>query len=123
MIRLLIFIFLLGATSISWAETAKCTIEIEDINSGSKYTVEQNFHLKTGTTTQKKHFALPGSQYSCTLAFFDLRSGTMLSCEDNRDMGHSFIQSDRSTLVEGRAKNNLTFRNKDYFFSLSAHCK
>jgi len=123
MLRFSIFLFIFSVTSVSWAETAKCTIEIEDINSGSKYTVEQIFQFKTGTTAKRKHFALPGSQYSCTLAFFDLHSGTMLSCEDNRDMGHSFVQSDRSTLVEGRAKNNLTFRNKDYFFSLSSSCK
>ena len=117
------FAFVLMAfSSLAWADTANCTIEIEDVNAGSKSKVEHSFTFKPGSEAQRKHFALPGSKFSCTLAFFDLKSGTMLSCQLD-ELGHHFVQSDRSAIVEGTAKNNLSFRYKSSFYVLRSYCK
>lgn len=119
----LLFVFLLMAiSSIAWADTAKCAIEIQDVNLGTKYKVEQSFTFQPGSEAQRKHFALPGSNFSCTLAFFDLKSGTMLSCQLD-ELGHHFVQSDRSAINEGLAKNNLSFRYKSSFYVLESNCK
>jgi hypothetical protein len=116
-------ILALAFSSLSWADTAKCTIEIEDVNGSTKYKVEQPFTFKPGSSwAQRKHFALPGSKFSCTLAFFDFNSGTMLSC-DLDELGHNFVQSDRSVIDEGHAKNNLSFRYKSSFYFLKSYCK
>lgn len=116
-------IFLLAALSpLSWADAALCNIEIEDVNTGTKYTVEQNFTFKPSSDAQRKHFKLPGSNYSCTLAFFNLESGTMLSCELD-ELGHNFVQSDRSVIREKLAKNNLSFRYKSSFYVLVSICR
>ncbi|MEW8318758.1 MAG: hypothetical protein AB2660_16560 [Candidatus Thiodiazotropha sp.] len=52
------------------AGTAVCKIEIQDIQTGAKQTIEQNFDL-TGQP-QRKHFNLLNSEYRCTLVFFGL---------------------------------------------------
>jgi hypothetical protein len=117
------FAFLLLAfSSPAWADTANCTIEIEDVNAGTKYKIENPFTLMPDSEAQRKHFALPGSNFSCTLAFFDLKSGTMLSCQLD-EMGHNFVQSDRSAIDEQSAKNNLNFRYKSSFYVLQSYCK
>ena len=121
--RLLIVLFLFVFATYSWADTSKCSVEIQDINSGTKYTIEQVFHFETGDSAQRKNFDLPDGQYTCTLAFFDMKSGTMLSCENKSDMGQSFVQSDRSAIEENTAINNLSFRNKDNFYSISSTCR
>ena len=119
----LVLIFLLTAfASLSWADTAKCSIEIEDVNAGTKYNVEQSFAFKPGTEGQRKYFKLPGSKFSCTLVIFDLESGTMLSCQLD-ELGHNFVQSDRSAIDEKLAKNNLSFRYKASFYVLESICK
>jgi hypothetical protein len=117
----LIFL-LLAFAPLSWADTAKCNIVIEDVNAGTKYNIEQKFTFKPGADAQRKHFKLPGSNYSCTLAFFDLESGTMLSCQFD-ELGHNFVQSDRSVIDEKHSKNNLSFRNKASFYVLESICK
>jgi hypothetical protein len=109
-------------STLALADTAKCTIEIEDVNAGAKYNVEQNISFNEGSAAQRKHFKLPGSNYSCTLAFFNLDSGTMLSCEFD-ELGHNFVQSDRSVVTEKQATNNLSFRYKASFYSLKSICK
>ena len=48
--------------------------------------------------------------------------GTMLSCQFN-ELGHNFVQSDRSAVSEGFAKNNLSFRYQSSFYVLQSHCK
>ncbi|MCW9058534.1 MAG: hypothetical protein OQL11_06665 [Gammaproteobacteria bacterium] len=113
---------LLVLSSPAWADTASCTIEIEDVNSGSKSKVEHSFAFNSGSEAQRKNFVLPGGQFSCTLAFFDPRSGTMLSCKLD-ELGHEFMQSDRSGISEGGAKNNLSFRYKSSFYILQSYCK
>ncbi|HHG86651.1 MAG TPA: hypothetical protein ENJ82_18020 [Bacteroidetes bacterium] len=119
----LTLIFLqLAVAPLSWASTANCNIEIEDVNAGTKYNVEQKFTNQPGSDAQRKHFKLPGSNYSCTLAFFNLESGTMLSCQFD-ELGQNFVQSDRSIIGEGNAKNNLSFRYESSFFVLHSSCK
>ena len=113
---------LMAFSSLAWADTANCTIEIENVNAGSKSKVEHSFTFKSGSEAQRKHFALPGSKFSCTLAFFDLTSGTMLSCQLD-ELGHTFVQSDRSVIGEVSAKNNLSFRYKSSFYVLQSYCK
>jgi hypothetical protein len=113
---------LMAFSSVVWADTANCTIEIENVNAGSKSKVEHSFTFKSGSEAQRKHFALPGSKFSCTLAFFDLSGGTMLSCQLD-ELGHSFVQSDRSAIGEVSAKNNLSFRYKSSFYVLQTYCK
>jgi hypothetical protein len=116
-------IFMLMAFStLALADKAKCTIEIEDVNTGTKYNVEQNFSFNQRSAAQRKHFKLPGSNYSCMLAFSNLDSGTMLSCELDK-LGHDFVQSDRSVVSEKQATNNLSFRYKASFYSLKSICK
>ncbi len=117
----LIFLLVVWAP-LSWAGTAKCNIEIEDVNAGTKHTVEQKFAFKSGSDAQRKHFKLPGSDFSCSLAFFDLESGTMLSCQLD-ELGHNFVQSDRSAVDEKLPKNNLSFRYKASFYVLESICK
>jgi len=122
MSKLSIVFLLMATSSVALADTAKCTIEIQDVNLGAKYKVEQSFTFKPGSEPQTKHFALPGSNFSCTLSFFDLKSGTMLSCQLD-ELGHHFVQSDRSAIKEGLAKNNLSFRYKSSFYVLESNCK
>ena len=122
MSKLSLAFLLMAFSSLSWADTAKCTIEIKDVNLGTKLKVEQSFTLKPGSEAQRKHFALPGSNFSCTLAFFDLKSGTMLSCQLD-ELGHNFVQSDRSAIEERFAKNNLSFRYKSSFYYFESYCK
>lgn len=117
------FLFLLTAISSTvWADTAKCVVKIEDVNRRTEYKVEQSFAFNPGSEAQRKHFALPGSAVSCTLAFFDLKTGTMLSCELD-ELGHHFVQSDRSALKEDLPRNNLSFRFKSSFYVLESSCK
>ncbi len=122
MTKLTLTFVLTAFSSLTLADAAKCTIEIEDVNAGTKYNVEQKFSFKPGSAAQRKHFMLPGSNYSCTLAFFDLDSGTMLSCQFD-ELGHNFVQSDRSVVNEKQATNNLNFRYKASFYSLKSTCK
>lgn len=115
-------LILMTFSSFARAGTANCTIEIEDVNLAKKYKVEHSFTFKPGSDAQRKHFALPDSKISCTLAFFDLKSGTMLSCQLD-ELGHHFVQSDRSKIEEKLAKNNLSFRYKSSFYVLYSYCK
>ncbi len=78
------------------------------------------------TDMQRKYFNLPGNQYHCTLAFLDLDTGTSLSCEKKADQGHTYAQSDQSSIKEqqsGKIPNNLTFRDGKSHFVLNAICK
>ena len=113
-------------SSNSWADTAHCTIDIENVNAHDKFTIERAVTFKPGSNgfeTQRIHFELPGAQYTCTLAFVNLDSGTALSCEMRADRGHTFVQSDRSAITEHVVTNTLGFRDGSDFFGLSATCK
>ena len=109
--RLLPFL-LLAFPSMSWADSATCKIEIEDVYKGSTYKLEHKFIFKEGGDAQRKHFETPGNDYKCTLAFLGLNDGTMLSCEYKHDLGQTFFQSDRSVLNDKNPTNNLSFRHK-----------
>jgi hypothetical protein len=126
----MIFILILAAlSSPAMADFANCTIEIEDValeaqtKASSKQTLEFSFSFSIGGKAQRKHFNLAGGKYLCTLAFFDLDSGTSLSCERTDDSGHTYFQSDRSGIKERSARNNLVFRDRASHFVLDASCK
>ena len=119
-----------SALSLSaFADTARCKIEIENVTaeiqskSAAKQIVEFAFEFTPGTGAQRKHFDLSDGQYLCTLVFFDLDSGTSLSCEKKKDYGHTYVQSDRSDIREHSARNNLVFRDGASHFVLNATCK
>ncbi len=115
------------------ADTAECEIEIEDINASvenkkvAKSTRLGTFIFEPGasalTSTQRKHFKLPGGQYVCILAFVDLQNGTSLSCESTEDKGYTYFQSEQGGNVDHLSKNFLTFRHAISHFTISASCK
>ncbi len=107
----------------SWAETASCEIRINDINKGTVYTLNEKFTFKEGGAGQRKHFDLPGQDYSCTLAFFDKKIGTMISCAYKPDMEQTFFQSDRTGIKMDNGENTLTFRHKSAYINLETICK
>ena len=111
------------------AEAVDCEVEIKDVNAqvqkkaDSKQVIQFSFESTLEAEARRKHFQLPDGLYSCTLAFFDLNSGTSLSCERKDDQGHTYVQSDRSGISEHAARNNLIFRDGDSHFVLNARCK
>jgi len=111
------------------ADTANCTVEIENVTAevqsktAAKEIVEFAFEFSPGGAAQRKYFNLPGGRYLCTLAFFNLDSGTSLSCEKKADLGDTYVQSDRTNIEEHSAKNNLVFRNGADHFVLNATCR
>lgn len=113
----------------AFADTTRCKVEIENVTAevqskgAAKQIVEFAFEFTQGAGAQRKHFDLPGGQYLCTLAFFDLDSGTSLSCEKKKDSGHTYVQSDRSGIREHSARNNLVFGDGASHFVLDATCK
>jgi hypothetical protein len=117
-------IFALGLAPTAWADKARCEIRIEDVKKGNTYTLEHAFEFERGSTrAQRKHFDTPGSDYTCTLAFFDLERGTMLSCELKTDRGTTFVQSDRTLLNDREITNNLSFRNRSTFLVIKTRCR
>lgn len=115
--------------SISFAATAVCTIEIEDINASvknkalEKIIVKEAFNFEPGGAKQTKFFNLPDGIFLCRLDFFDLNTGTSLSCEKKKDHGYSYMQSDQSGNKLKMNRNNLTFRDKNSHFVINAICK
>lgn len=117
---LISLVILLSSSAL--ADEADCTIEIEDVNTGTKYKIDHHFTFTQESKAQWKYFKLPGSTYNCNFAFFNLGIGTMLSCELD-EAGNDFVQSDRSGNKEVGIKNNLTFRHNNKFYTLLASCK
>ncbi|MBF0315107.1 MAG: hypothetical protein HQK52_16910 [Oligoflexia bacterium] len=115
----LIVFFLLSHSVLALG--AACKIDMEDINKKLK----KSFKIDTSKkkSPSKHNFSLPNSDYSCTLAFFDLDSGTMLSCEFNKDMGQTFFQSDRSVVKEHNPVNNLSFRHLNSQIYIESSCQ
>lgn len=115
----------LAVTWPSFASTgiATCEIEIEDVYKGSTYRLEQKFDFKRGGVAQVKHFDTPDNDYACRLVFFELKKGSMISCEYKKDNGHTFFQSDRSVLEDEMVTNNLAFRHQSTFIILKTRCK
>ena len=111
--------------SIADAGVATCVIEIQDVIKGNNYTLEHRFFFEKGHEkgAQRKHFETPGNDYVCTLAFFELKNGTMLSCEYKKDMGWTYFQSDRSVLKDDPVTNNLSFRHKSSQIYIKTRCE
>jgi hypothetical protein len=112
---------LLLASMYCKAKTALCRIEIQNILTGAKQTIEQVFELSGNQPSQRKHFNITGSEIRCTLVFIGLGSGTALGCELD-ELGHNYIQSDRSTIQESQPKNKLTFRIGNSYYELASTC-
>ena len=73
---------------LSFADTALCTISIQDVTSGVKQNIEHTYTFKpSSNTAQIMQFELRDNSFTCRLAFFNLNSGTMLSCEFDK-LGH-----------------------------------
>ena len=121
-IRIAVAALPLSIWSYCWSAEAICEIEIEDVVSATTYSVEHSFESGIGFAAQRKHFDLPGSKIRCTLAFFNLDSGTMISCELD-ELGHHFVQSDRSVLDEQNPRNYLSFRYQSHFYVLKSSCQ
>ena len=120
--QLLLALLLLTATS-ARADSATCQIKINDVNKDTNYSIEQKFTFKKGGDAQRKHFETPGNDYDCTIVFFELNKGTMLSCAYKKDLGQTFFQSDRSTLNDKFSTNSLTFRHGSAFLVLDVKCE
>jgi hypothetical protein len=134
-IKLLVLI-ILAFPSQSWADTAVCNIEVENINAEVKsktqarYIIEHIFTFKSGASAlksmQRTYFNLPDDRYFCQLAFLDLQTGTSLSCEKNEDGGYTYMQADQSGIKVKSGTNqnitNLTFRDELSHFVITAKC-
>ncbi len=110
--------------------TTECVVNIEDINTGTTYKVngrnEKNSidNLIFGYTVRfVVPFSLPSKGYSdCMLKYLDENSGTSLSCAFD-ELGHHYVQSDRTSDDDKPRKNSLTVRYKDLHFDINAVCK
>lgn len=111
-----------AAAGIASADTAMCTIKIQDVLKGTDYTVTAKFDAASNDAGRRKHFDTPGKDYSCTLAYFGLGNGTMLSCGFNGDLKETYFQSDRTSREDPRSDNYLTFRHRGAHFSIESKC-
>ncbi|NQV86222.1 MAG: hypothetical protein HQ492_04010 [Woeseiaceae bacterium] len=110
--------------AVSFADHANCEIVIEDINAATTYSIAHTFIFEKGGFSQRKKFRLPGTDFSCTLAFHDLDSGTMLSCEhDGNPLGEPYFQSDRTGIEDDNGKNHLTFKVGETRVSIKSMCR
>jgi hypothetical protein len=87
-----------------------CHVRIDQIQ-GVKREFQVSFEPQPGDArmAQRRHFDLPDGDGRCTLAFFGKGSGASLSCELEPG-GVTYVQSDRTTIKEYPARNELTFR-------------
>jgi len=116
-------LFLIVFPVIALADNATCTIKIYDVNNMNSYNIEFKYEYENEGDRQSNYFELPGtSEYACMQAFFDLETGTMISCEYRKDEGYTFFQSDRSGLDEND-ENRLTFRHGTVFVDIQSNCK
>jgi hypothetical protein len=124
---LLIAVFIISGNA--WCDIAKCTIEIEDINSSvsnkksSKYEVTQHFDYSPNanplTSTQAGFFELSNKKYTCAIRFISLNMGSSLSCELKANNGQTYVQSDNKSSLN---MNFLAFRDKNSHYTLKATC-
>jgi hypothetical protein len=112
------------------SDSAKCTIEIEDINASalnkmsSKYEVIHIFDYLANanplTSTQPKFFELPDKKYMCAIRFVTSDMGSSLSCELKGSNGQIYVQSDNTSSLN---TNFLAFRDKLSHYTIKATCK
>lgn len=120
--RIIIATFGLAFSMFSWSKTANCDIQIQDLNSGTNYSLQYEIEYTVDAAGDRKEFSLPGNSYKCYLTFFTLESGTSLSCQLD-ELGHNYIQSDRSVISEDLAKNNLVFRFDKSHYLIESTCQ
>ena len=92
------------------AETFVCEVK----NNFGKDTLSVAIDMKTN----RGHFALPKVSGTCTLAYFDQKSGLMISCQFPEG---SYVQSDRSGLEELPIA-RLSFKNAFGSTYIEADC-
>lgn len=122
MYKILLALAVFSVATYSWANSAKCTIEIWDYSSNTKYTVEKIFKFPANPPGEHKYFNLPGSTYKCAIGFYNPDIGTNLVCFFN-DSETNFVKSDRTGIKESPAKNNLIFKINEANYGLKSLCK
>ncbi len=101
---------LASLTGMPLLASTTCQVRIDQIQ-GVKREFQVSFEprLPDARMAQRRHFDLPDGDGRCTLAFFGKGSGASLSCELD-PAGVTYVQSDRTTIKEYPARNELTFR-------------
>ena len=79
-----------------------CTISVDRVPD-RPYRISVS--LKDG---ERHHWRVEKTEIVCTLAYFGLKSGTMVSCQFD-PIGLAFVQSDRTVIRESPI-NNISFR-------------
>lgn len=122
MYRLIVTFFLFSISVPCWSDAVNCFVRIYDVVRDTKYTIQEEFNLPVKASGETKHFKLPGTTYKCSLIFYGLDSGTSLSCQFD-EMGHNFVQSDRTVIDEKSPKNNITFRFDANNYVIKSSCE
>lgn len=122
MFKILLSLVVFSVASNSWAKSAKCTIDIWDYTSNTKYSVEKIFNYPANPPGEHKYFDLPGSTYKCAVGFYNTDVGTNLVCFFD-DSEKNFVKSDRTNIKESPAKNNLIFKSNEMNYGLKSLCK
>lgn len=122
MFKIFLALVVFSVAAHSWAKPAKCTIEIWDYSSNSKHTVEKIFYYPANPPGELKYFNLPGSTYKCAIGFYNLDIGTNLVCFFD-ETEKNFVKSDRTSIKESPAKNNLIFKLNETNYGLKSLCK
>ena len=105
--KYLIYFFLL-TSFVTQTHAVSCFVDIKDGTTEVKQRV--TFQLKETEAGRRVNFSVLDGDYICNLYFSDRRHGTSLACELKRDLGRTYVQSDRSAVKEDSQLNKLTFR-------------
>ena len=70
---------------------------------------------------ERHHWKVGSTEIECTLAYFGLKSGTMVSCQFD-PIGLAFVQSDR-TVISETPINNISFRFDGNQVYIGTACK
>ena len=100
---------------------AACRIEIRDVTADTEYIVTHEIEEMSDVAPDRMSFKLPGSDIQCVSAFFNLDTGTTLSCQLGPP-GEDMVGSDRSMIEEKNPKNYLSFRHGSEFFVIKTSC-
>ena len=112
---------LLIATSTTQAHAVSCFVDVSDGTTDGKQRI--TFQLKETEAGRRVYFSVLDGEYSCNLYFSDRRHGTSLACELKRDLGRTYVQSDRSAVKENSQLNKLTFRgSSNRIVDLESNC-
>lgn len=91
------------------ANSVECYVDVDDGSTEGKQRV--TFRMKETEAGRRVTFSVLNGSYGCNLYFSDRHHGTSLACELKRDLGRTYVQSDRSAVKEKSQLNTLTFRD------------